>query len=117
MDNSTQLFFDNRDLLDRQLKEEGKQLEVSIVLDPTGTGMLRIADNAMGMSFSELQHALKLEGSANTSGRSKYGLGMKTAACWYGDHWTIRTKRLGETIEHMIDVDVEDVASNHTDLP
>jgi hypothetical protein len=118
VDNSTQSYFDNRELLDRQLKEEGRRLEVSVVLEASGTGMLRIVDNAMGMSFVELTHALKLGAPpANTTGRSKYGLGMKTAACWYGDKWTIRTKRLGETIEHTIEVDVEEVASNSQDLP
>ncbi len=118
VDNSTQSYFDNRELLDRQLKDEGKQLEVSIVLDATGEGSLRIVDNAMGMSLTELQHALKLGAPpANTSGRSKYGLGMKTAACWYGDRWTIRTKRLGEEIEHQVEVDVEEVAENSAELP
>ena len=77
---------------------------------------LRIVDNAMGMSFSELEHALHVaRPPENTSGRSKYGMGMKTAACWMGDKWSITTKKLGEGKEHRVIVDVTKVANNDSD--
>ena len=41
---------------------------------------------------------------------------MKMAACWYGDFWTITTKKLGETVEYTVTVDVEKVASGDSDL-
>jgi hypothetical protein len=118
VDNSTQSYADNRELLDQEFAAKGGQLEVSIVLDTTGDGQIRVVDNAMGMSLLELQHALKVGAPpANPTGRSKYGLGMKTAACWYGDFWTIRTKRLGEDVEHQIEIDVERVANGDQELP
>ena len=40
---------------------------------------------------------------------------MKMAACWYGDYWTIATKKLGETVEYTVTVDVEKVASGDSD--
>lgn len=116
VDNSTQSYFNTRSILDEQLVADGERLEVSIVFD-RATGTLRIADNSIGMSYPELQYALRVGAPpSNTSGRSKYGLGMKTAACWFGDVWTVRTKKLGETSEHAIVVDVERVASGLNDL-
>ena len=53
----------------------------------------------------------------NTDGRSKYGMGMKTAACWLGNRWTVRTKRLGEPTELEVTVDVEKVAEGDQALP
>jgi hypothetical protein len=44
-------------------------------------------------------------------------MGMKTAACWFGDRWTVRTKKLGESEEYFIEVDVERVADGNNELP
>ena len=117
VDNSTQSYINNKEALDKALHEAGERLTVSITYDRP-SGLLRIVDNAMGMSLADLQYALKIgQPPAITSGRSKYGLGMKMAACWFGDSWTIRTKQLGESIEHQIDVSVEDVAQGNSELP
>lgn len=117
VDNSTQSYFNNRELLDVALKADGRQLEVSISYDRQ-TGFLRIADNAMGMSFTEMEYALRIgQPPADTSGRSKYGLGLKMAACWFGETWGIRTKKLGETVEHEITVHVEDIATGNNEVP
>ena len=65
----------------------------------------------MGMSHAELERALHVaRPPVNTNGRSKYGMGMKTAACWIGNKWTITTKMLGETLEHSVTIDVNEVA-------
>ena len=42
---------------------------------------------------------------------------MKTASCWLGDYWTIRTKRYDEHIEHVIHVDVNQIAKGNLSLP
>ena len=111
VDNSTQSYFDNQSTLDEQMQfDPDKNLTVSIVYD-RNRGILRVADNAMGMSRQELQRALYVaRPPANTSGRSKYGMGMKTAACWMGDKWTVTTKRLGDLREHSVVIDVNAVA-------
>ena len=33
---------------------------------------------------------------------SEFGMGMKSAACWFSDLWTVRTKALGETTEKTV---------------
>lgn len=116
IDNSTQSFFNNRGVLADIYEDEGRMLEVRIVYDRE-TDVLRITDNAMGMSLEELDKALQIaQPPANIEGRSEFGMGMKTAACWLGDYWTVRTKKLGEDTEYEIQFDVLKVASGDTDL-
>ncbi len=55
VDNSTQSYFDNRTVLDEHMKkEDDKLLTVSIVYERQDD-LLRVSDNAMGMSFLELE--------------------------------------------------------------
>ena len=117
IDNSTQSYFNNRAELEEIFKTSGENLEISVVYD-RDADLLRISDNAMGMSSEELDYGLRVGARpAISSGRSQFGMGMKTAACWIGDCWTVRTKRLGETVEHTVEVDVERVADGLNDLP
>lgn len=111
IDNSTQAYFDNKDALDEAFKKEGEILEVSIAYDKDA-GELRISDNSIGMSLADLEHALHVAlPPKNTAGRSKYGMGLKTAACWLGNIWTVKTKKLGETVEHQATINVEKIAA------
>ena len=57
VDNSTQSYFNNRAQLDKIFDGKDK-LTVSIEYDKRKEGTLRLTDNAMGMSYKELQHAL-----------------------------------------------------------
>jgi hypothetical protein len=44
-------------------------------------------------------------------------MGLKTSACWIGNKWTIKTKKLGETEEYTIEVNVPSVAKGNGELP
>ena len=114
VDNSTQSYLDNRSVLDEQLSTEGQAFEVSIVYDANAeNGMLRVTDNALGMSYTDLERALRIAiPPTNRQGRSRYGMGMKTAAFWIGKKWTIQTKKLGETEAHEVIVDVEKITAS-----
>lgn len=115
IDNSTEAYFANKEALDEALGDE--KLEVRIKYDQVGN-TLTVSDNSIGMSEEELKNALKVGWTpAFAGGRSRYGLGMKTAACWLGDFWTIRTKKLSETQEHTVTVDVDQVANDNIELP
>ena len=117
VDNATQSYANHRNELDHALSSESEQLTIGVVYD-RDSGVLRVSDNAMGMSFEELEKALVVGiPPADTSGRSKYGMGMKTAACWIGNTWKVRTKRLGETQQHTVTIDVEQVATANNDIP
>ena len=117
VDNATQSYFDNRAVLDESLSKSGEEMVVGIVYERANGGLLRVSDNAMGMSYLELANALRVGfPPKNTSGRSKYGMGMKTASCWIGNKWTVRTKKLGDTQEHRVTIDVNRIAGGDNDL-
>lgn len=117
VDNSTQSYFNNEHGLKRAFKREGAGLRVDVGYD-RDPGVIRVTDNAMGMDRDELDYALEVGNRpANQSGRSKYGMGLKTAACWLGNKWTIRTKKLGEAVEIRVEVDVAEIAAGNQELP
>jgi hypothetical protein len=107
VDNSTQSYLNNKDKLDKQFAKDNESLEVKIIYD-NRQDTLTIRDNAMGMDYEELTYALQMGKPPKiNTGRSEFGMGLKTASCWIGDVWTVRTKKLGEDeeIEFTFDVD------------
>lgn len=116
VDNSSQSFMSNRDELEAAFAAEGARFEVLINYD-RDQGELRISDNAMGMSLAELERAVHIgQPPLNRTGRHEFGMGLKTAACWLGEVWTLRTTKLGDPNEYEITFDVERVASGDPDL-
>jgi len=105
VDNATWNFALHRDLL----KADGVEdpvLTVDLFYN-RDAGTLSVIDNAMGMNLDEFSWALQLaKPPANTNGRSEFGMGLKTAACWLGPRWRVTSKRLGETVEYSALVDV-----------
>jgi len=106
-------------LLDPVYKKEGRKLTVEISTGRDTRGdFIRIADNSIGMSDAELKSAVYIgKPPLDTRGRSRYGLGLKTGASWFGDLWSIESKKLGEKINHKIEVDVPRVAGGNLNLP
>jgi hypothetical protein len=116
IDNSTQSYFSHRNELDDVMDKRQERFEIFIVYD-RDRGELRVSDNAMGMSYDEVSRAVMIgTPPADATGRHEFGMGLKTAACWLGDSWTLRTTRLGDESEYSIEFDVERVASGDTDL-
>lgn len=117
VDNSTQNYYDHRKELIEAFKKEGNpgKLRVEIAYDTESNG-LKVVDNANGMNPEELTRAVVLDKPPpDTSGRCEYGMGLKTAACWLGESWTIETKRLGSNRQFTVTVNVLDLAKYHTD--
>jgi Histidine kinase-, DNA gyrase B-, and HSP90-like ATPase len=116
VDNSSQSFINNRTILEDALKVEGRSFEVLINYD-RDNGEMRITDNAMGMSLDEITRAVRIGlPPEDATGRHEFGMGLKTAACWLGDVWSLRTTKLGDGNEYTIEFDVERVASGDPDL-
>lgn len=111
VDNSTQNYFDHKhELKEAHKKEKVKQLRIIIEYD-SEKNCLIIKDNANGMDFNELTRAVKLNmPPTDPSGRCEFGMGLKTAACWFGRRWCIETTRLGLGEKYKVDIDVEEVA-------
>ncbi|MDZ4389694.1 MAG: ATP-binding protein [Gemmatimonadales bacterium] len=117
VDNSTQSRLNYDGLVDDILKTEGQPLTVSIVHNRQ-TKEITIEDNSIGMTRDDLVAALRIaQPTADSKGRSKYGMGMKTAACWIGSKWTVTTCEWDSGEEWTATVDVDAVANNNAKVP
>ena len=110
LDNSTQSLLNYGGIIRDVLRSEGQPLIVRINHDRANRE-LRVRDNSIGMGRETLRHALCIaKPTKDSKGRSKYGMGMKTAACWIGRKWTVVTCEWGSGEELTAVVDVGSVA-------
>lgn len=107
VDNSLQSFLAYRDELERVEGTDFK-LKVSIELDTTDEGRITIRDNAAGIHESDYARAFRpAEAPPDSSGLSEFGMGMKSAACWFARKWSVRTSALGEPLERTVSFDID----------
>ena len=114
VDNSTQSYYDHRAALLESYRSQGgpDNLRVEVAYD-SERNALTIADNANGMEMEELTRAVVLDRPPpDPRGRCEFGMGLKTAACWFGTTWTIRTSKLGSTTEYKARVHVPDLVES-----
>lgn len=111
IDNSTQSRENYREIIDPVLAEEGSPLTVEINYNPTERS-ITITDNSIGMSYNRLVAGLKIaQPTGDSRGRSRYGMGMKTAACWIGANWHVRTSEYQSGEEWRAVISVDDIAA------
>ena len=93
---------------------DGKfQLIVDIQFDATGPGRIVITDNAAGIAIADFPRAFRAaQIPTDRSGLSEFGMGMKSAACWFAETWSVRTKAIGESVERTIHFDVKRIVEN-----
>lgn len=117
VDNSTQSRLNYGEIVDELLKAEGQPLTISIIHN-RHTKEITIEDNSIGMTKDDLVAALRIANpTADSKGRSKYGMGMKTAACWIGRCWTVTTCEWGSGEEWTATVDVDAIANHNAKVP
>jgi hypothetical protein len=117
VDNSTQSRLNYEGIIDKVLEKEGSPLKIEIDYSPDERS-ITIRDNSIGMTKDKLIEALKVAYPTKDSrGRSKYGMGLKTAACWIGNKWSVRTAEWSSGEEWTATVDVESIISGDTRIP
>jgi hypothetical protein len=117
VDNSTQSRLNYGNIIDDVLRSEGRPLSVDIVHDRLRK-TLSIEDNSIGMSKDDLVAALRIANpTPDSKGRSKYGMGMKTAACWIGRQWTVTTCEWDSGEEWTATIDVDAIANRGAKVP
>lgn len=69
-----------------------------------------IRDNAAGIDEENYPRAFRAaEIPLDTSGLSEFGMGMKSAACWFSDLWSVRTTAIGESTEKSVKFDMKKI--------
>ncbi len=114
VDNSTQSYYAHRPELLSAYELDGtlNRLRVEVSYD-SEQNALTIVDNAHGMEMEELTRAVVLNSPPpDRTGRCEYGMGLKTAACWFGTTWTIRTSKLGSDREYKVRVHVPELVES-----
>lgn len=114
VDNALQSFVSNREVINAV--EGPMALRVEIELESDGPGYIAIRDNAAGISLKDFPRAFRpAEIPPNRSGLSEFGMGMKSAACWFARKWVVRTKALGEAVERTVEFDIERIIAERTE--
>jgi Histidine kinase-, DNA gyrase B-, and HSP90-like ATPase len=112
VDNSLQSFLHNREAIQR-VEGASVKLKVSIDIDSADGGKITIRDNAAGIGEIDYRRAFKpADAPADRSGLSEFGMGMKSAACYFAAKWLVRTSALGEPVEKTVAFDIETIVRN-----
>ncbi|MEL6467783.1 MAG: ATP-binding protein [Pseudomonadota bacterium] len=85
------------------------QLMVDIDFFPK-EGRISIRDNAAGIAETDYPRAFRpAEIPPNATGLSEFGMGMKSAACWFSPNWSVTTSALGENVERAVFFDIDKI--------
>lgn len=115
VDNAVQSYNANRDAIEA-MHGGSHPLIVRIDIDSSEPSRITICDNAAGIFSNEYQRAFRTaEAPPDTTGLSEFGMGMKSAACWFAPKWTVRTSALGENVVRTVSFDVADIVRRGTE--
>lgn len=108
VDNAIQSYLTNQTAL---RAVDGAQYKLRVEIEVEHDKIV-IRDNAGGISQGEYGRAFRPAAlPTDRSGLNQFGMGMKTAACWFARKWQVRTTALGESIERTVRFDVEHIVS------
>ena len=113
VDNSIQSYLDYHEEIEH-VDGNNTKLKVEVELDTSEGGYLIVRDNAAGIHEKDYLHAFRpAEVPPNTSGLSEFGMGMKSAACWFSPNWTVRTTAIGEPVEKRVHFDISQIVEDN----
>ena len=108
IDNSIDSFLKNQITL-KKIEGDSFKLEVNIEVNEQENKIV-IRDNAAGIDKENYARAFRAaEIPPDTSGLCEFGMGMKSAACWFSDKWIVRTTALGESVEKTVRFDMKKI--------
>ena len=112
VDNSLQSYLSHKEAL-QSVEGTDFRLTVAIELSAAGSGEITVTDNAAGIFASDFPRAFRAaQVPTDRTGLSEFGMGMKSAACWFCENWSVRTKALGEHVERTVAFDVQKIVDN-----
>lgn len=97
---------------ERELKEtEGNSFILEVVIEINEIdNKITIRDNAAGINEKDFPRAFRAaEVPPDNTGLSEFGVGMKSAACWFSSEWSVRTKALGEELEKTVNFNLQQI--------
>lgn len=71
---------------------------------------IRIKDNAAGIASKDYQRAFRpADIPPDATGLSEFGMGMKSAACWFSPNWSACSSAIGEREERTVFFDINKI--------
>lgn len=108
VDNAIQSSIENQKRL-WEADGQNYRLRVDIDFRPAES-MIVIRDNAAGIASTDYRRAFRpAEIPPDASGLSEFGMGMKSAACWFAPNWSVRSTALGESTERTVIFDIDQI--------
>lgn len=112
VDNAVESFIRHKDAIEAACGGP-PALRVDIEIEPVVPGRISIRDNAAGIAASEYARAFRPAAvPPNRSGLAEFGMGMKSAACWFAPKWAVRTSALGEPVSRTIKFDIANIVND-----
>lgn len=106
VDNSTESFYTN----EQELKQSGiSSVTVHVHYDFT-ENVLTIVDDAFGMELEDFSRAVLLDSKPKIQGgRNEFGMGLKTAASWFGNTWSVMSTQLSSPNRYITEVNIPEL--------
>ena len=116
VDNSTQSFYDHKEELMALKYSKGLIVTIDYITDSANGDRLEIIDDAYGMEWKDFQRAIMLDKPpVNTNGRNEFGMGLKTAACWFGSVWSVETTQLNSKNKYYAEINIDELGKYKTE--
>ena len=112
VDNSVESYSKNKPKI-QKISGDAQPLTVSIDIDSSSPARISIRDNAAGIAFSDFSRAFRPAAiPPDRSGLSEFGMGMKSAACWFAPCWSVRTSAIGDDKIREVRFDIENIVND-----
>lgn len=112
VDNAVASYLTNQEAI-RSIDGDDSKLKVDILIDHGPPAIMTIRDNAAGIGLADYPRAFRPAAAPpDRSGLSEFGMGMKSAACWFSPRWRVRTSALGEPVERTVTFEIEKIVND-----
>ncbi len=106
VDNSTQSFYSH----EKELAQHGITTVTVKVEYDFDKNILKITDNAYGMEMADFARAVKVDSPPESKdGRNEFGMGLKTAASWFGNTWSVESTEFGSANKYYTEVNIKEL--------
>ena len=108
IDNAIDSYLKNEALI-KSIEGPSFRLQIKIEINEF-ENKITIRDNAAGIAESDYSRAFRTaEIPPDNSGLSEFGMGMKSAACWFSDKWRVTSTAIGEHSEKKVFFDLKEI--------